>query len=168
MGDQGAIGKVSGKPKRNDTYARVKIQPPLLVLIHVALAYILAWFVPLPLPVPPIIQITGFLLLILGFLLGLGALIAFKRARTTYNSHRLTAPLVTFGVYRFTRNPVYLGFLLILIGILLNSASYWGILLAPVLITLFNRLVIEPEEENLAQKFGDEYGSYKAKVRRWL
>ena len=71
-------------------------------------------------------------------------------------------------MYRFTRNPVNLGFVLILVGILLNAGSYWGILLAPVLVILCNRLVIEREEEYLGQKFGDEYSRYQSKVRRWI
>jgi protein-S-isoprenylcysteine O-methyltransferase Ste14 len=78
------------------------------------------------------------------------------------------AHLVTSGIYRFTRNPIYLGFLLVVIGISLDSGSYWGILLAPVLVILFNRFVIQPEEEYLASKFGDQFTSYKARVRRWL
>lgn len=159
---------MSGKPKRNDTYARAKIQPPLLALIHVALTYILAWLLPLPLPVPPLLQIAGFVLVIFGFLLGLGALSAIRRARKTH-THKGPAPqLVTSGVYRLTRNPVYLGFLLILVGMSLDSGSYWGVLLAPILVILFNRLVIAQEEENLARRFGNDYTDYRGQVRRWL
>jgi protein-S-isoprenylcysteine O-methyltransferase Ste14 len=55
-----------------------------------------------------------------------------------------------------------------LIGILLNAGSYWGIILAPMLVILFNRVIIEREEEYLALKFGNEYRNYKLRVRRWI
>ena len=156
------------RTKQNKIYADVKIQPPILTLIHVALAYLLTWLIPLPLLVPPILRTGGFLLVLVGFLLGAGALMAFRRARTTRDPQGSVSGLVTFGVYRFTRNPVNLGFVLMLIGILLNAGSYWGIILAPMLVILFNRLVIEREEEFLAHKFSDEFKSYRSKVRRWI
>lgn len=162
------IGKVSMRTKQNKTYLDVKIQPPILTLIHVALAFLLTWLIPLPLMVPQILKTAGFLLVLIGFLLGVGALMAFRSARTTLDPHGLVSRLVASGVYRFTRNPVNLGFVFMLVGILLNSGSYWGIVLAPVLVILLNRLIIEREEEYLAHKFGDEYRSYKSKVRRWI
>ena len=156
------------RKKQNKEYLNARIQPPALTLIHVALAFLLTWLIPLPLMVPPILQTAGFLLVLIGFLLGVGALLAFRRARTTRDPHVPVSRLVTSGVYRFTRNPVSLGFILMLAGILLNVGSYWGILLAPVLVILLNRLIIKREEEFLAQKFGDEYRSYESKVRRWI
>jgi protein-S-isoprenylcysteine O-methyltransferase Ste14 len=159
---------VSNKPKQNLAHPNIRISPPLLALLHVVLAFLLTRLIPLPLSVPPILQTVGFLLVILGFLLGVAALIAFRRAGTTLQPRGRVAQLVTSGIYSFTRNPVYLGFLLILIGISLDSGSYWGILLAPVLVILFNQFVIRPEEEYLASKFGEQFTSYKAKVRRWL
>jgi protein-S-isoprenylcysteine O-methyltransferase Ste14 len=156
------------RTKQNKIYADVKIQPPVLTLIHVALAYLLTWLIPLPLLVPPILQTGGFLLVLIGFLLGVGALMAFRSARRTRDPQGRVSRLVTFSVYRFTRNPVNLGFVLMLIGILLNAGSYWGIMLAPMLVILLNRLVIEREEEYLAHKFGDEYRGYKSRVRRWI
>jgi protein-S-isoprenylcysteine O-methyltransferase Ste14 len=136
--------------------------------MHILLAYALGWLAPLPLAVPPVLQVFGFLLVIAGFLLGVAALIVFRRAGTTVHSRVRAVHLVTSGIYSFTRNPIYLGFLLIVIGIPLNSGSYWGIILAPLLIILFNRLVIGPEEKYLTDKFGEPFNSYKAKVRRWI
>ena len=158
----------SNQPKPSPARPKIRIQPPLLALIHLVFAYMLTWFIPLPLVVPPILQLFGFLLVIIGFLLGMGALIAFRRAGTTLNPHGQAARLVTSGIYGFTRNPIYLGFLFIVVGISLDSGSYWGILLAPILIILFNQLVIGPEEEYLASKFDEQFNSYKQKVRRWI
>lgn len=55
-----------------------------------------------------------------------------------------------------------------LVGMLLNAGSYWGIVLAPLMVILFNRLVIGPEEQALIRRFGNDYTSYAARVRRWL
>jgi protein-S-isoprenylcysteine O-methyltransferase Ste14 len=159
---------VSSQRKQNKTHPTVKIQPPFLALLNIALAFLLAWLIPLPLVVPLILRVSGFPLVLLGFLFGMGALMAFRRTRTTHNPHHSVARLVTSGIYRFTRNPVYLGFLLMQVGLLLNAGSYWGILLSPIMVLLFNRLVIEREELSLTQKFGDEYRRYKSKVRRWI
>ena len=137
-------------------------------MIHVAVAFLLARFISLPLIVPPILQVIGFPLVILGFLIGMGAMMAFQRARAIARPHDSPARLVTSGVYRFSRNPVYLGFLLILVGLPLDIGSYWGFLLAPVMLFLFNRLVIEPEEALLTRKYGEEFRSYQSKVRRWI
>ena len=76
--------------------------------------------------------------------------------------------IVTTGIYGFTRNPIYLGFLLIVIGLPLNSGLIWGLLLAPLYILGMNRLVIEHEEAYLEKKFGEPYTSYRSRVRRWL
>jgi protein-S-isoprenylcysteine O-methyltransferase Ste14 len=159
---------VSNKPKQSPASLGIRIQPPVLALIHVLLAFALTWLVPLPLVVPPLLQTAGFVIVILGFLLGVGALIAFRRAHSTRHPKDSASPLVTSGVYRLTRNPVYLGFLLMLIGLSLSSGSYWGVFLAPILLILFNRLVIRPEEEYLAAKYGEEFTSYREKVRRWM
>jgi protein-S-isoprenylcysteine O-methyltransferase Ste14 len=76
--------------------------------------------------------------------------------------------VVTSGIYRFTRNPIYLGFLLLLIGVSVNSGFYWGIVFAPFFILVMNRLVIQKEEAYLEKKFGKAYTSYTSRVRRWL
>lgn len=159
---------MNNKSKQKNPHADIKVQPPLLVLIHVVLTFVLARLIPLPLSVPPVLQTLGLLLAMFGFLLGVAALIAFRGARSKSNTHNSVARLVTSGVYGFTRNPVYLGFVLILIGLSLSIGSYWGVFLAPILIILFNRLVVEPEENYLAQKFGKEFEDYKTKVRRWI
>ena len=76
--------------------------------------------------------------------------------------------IVTSGIYGFSRNPIYLGFLLMVIGIPLIGGIYWGMILAPIFILLCNRLVIEHEEAYLGKKFGTTYTDYQSRVRRWL
>ena len=140
---------------------RVKIQPPLLAMIFIALAFVLGLLQPIPVTISPAARWIGFGLAALGFLLGLAALLAFRQARGK-------SALVTSGVYRFSRNPIALGFVLMLIGLPLNVGSVWGLLLAPALMVAFNLFVIQPEEKILTSRFGKEYEAYKTRVRRWL
>ena len=149
-------------------HADVKIHPPVLTVIFIVIAYLAKRTIPLPFVVSSVVENIGFALVVIGFLFGVAALLAFRKARTTVNPHGSVSSIVTSGVYRFTRNPIYLGFLLMLIGLPLNSGTYWGILLAPVFVMSMNRLVIEKEEAYLEEKFRDVYAGYKSRVRRWL
>ena len=95
---------------------------------------------------------------------------AFRRASTTINPVRpdQATSLVTGGVFRYTRNPMYLGLTAVLVGWAVFLASPWSFL-GPVLFALYiNRLQIIPEERILAAKFGADYEAYRKKVRRWL
>jgi protein-S-isoprenylcysteine O-methyltransferase Ste14 len=154
--------------QKDQANININVHPPVVALIHIAIAYLLGWLIPLPLYVPNILRAFGFVLVVIGFLFGMGAFIEFRRARTTLNPHGSVSSLVSSGVYRFTRNPIYLGFLLMLIGIPLNAGNYWGILLSPIFVILLNRLAIEREEAYLEIKFKDQYTAYKSRVRRWL
>lgn len=144
------------------------VHPPVVALMFIVIAYFLGRFAPLPSSAPAILRYIGLALTFLGFLLGIGALIEFRKARTTLDPHSSVKQLVTSGIYRFTRNPIYLGFLLMVIGLPLNSGLYWGIVLAPFYVFVMNRLIIQHEEAYLEKKFGKTYMSYASRVRRWL
>ena len=149
-------------------HADVKIHPPVLTLIHIAIAYAAKWAIPIQFVVPDILRNIGFALVVAGFVLAIAAFVELSKARTTVDPHGSVSSIVSSGIYRFTRNPIYLGFVLILIGFPLNSGTWWGLLLAPVFIFFMNRLVIEREEAYLEKKFGEGYTGYKSRVRRWL
>jgi protein-S-isoprenylcysteine O-methyltransferase Ste14 len=149
-------------------HADVKIPPPILTVIHIGIAYVAKWAIPIPVPMPDLLRNIGFALVVVGFLLGVAAFMEFRRSRTTVDPHGSVTSIISSGIFRFTRNPIYLGFVLMLIGLPLNSGTYWGIVLAPVFIHLMNRLVIEREEAYLEKKFGAVYTGYKSRVRRWL
>lgn len=144
------------------------VHPPVVALLFIVIAYFLGRFVPLPFVAPPILQYVGLAMTFAGFLLGIGAFMEFRKAHTTLDPHGSASHLVTSGIYRFTRNPIYLGFLLMVIGLPLNSGLYWGIVLAPFYMMTMTRLVIQPEEAYLEKKFKDRYASYTSRVRRWL
>ena len=144
------------------------VHPPVVALMFILIAYVLGRFVPIPIAVPSFVQSIGFWLSFIGFLFGIGAFIEFRKARTTLDPHGSVKQLVTSGTYRFTRNPIYLGFLLMVIGLPLNSGIYWGILTAPLFAMTMSRLVIEREEAYLEKKFKEQYAEYRSRVRRWL
>jgi protein-S-isoprenylcysteine O-methyltransferase Ste14 len=144
------------------------VHPPVVTLIFVGIAHLLGWYIRVPFGVPSILQTIGFWSTVGGFLLAVGALIEFKKAGTTLDPHGSATSLVTGGVYRFSRNPIYLGFLLMVVGLPLNSGFYSGIVLAPFFALTMNRLVIEKEEAYLEKKFGEEYTGYRSGVRRWV
>ena len=144
------------------------IHPPIIALMFIVLSYFLGRFAPLPFVAPAILRNLGLLITFVGFLLGIAAFLEFRKSRTTVDPHGSSQQVVTSGIYRFTRNPIYLGFLLMVVGLPLNSGLYWGVVMAPFYIFLMNRLVIEQEEAYLEKKFGKTYASYKAQVRRWL
>ena len=144
------------------------VHPPVVALFFIGIAYLLGRFVPLPFAAPMILRNLGLILTFVGFLLGIGASIEFRKAHTTLNPHGSVRQLVTSGIYRFTRNPIYLGFLLMVIGLPLNSGLYWGLVMAPFYVFMINRLIIRHEETYLEQKFGKTYAGYMSRVRRWV
>jgi protein-S-isoprenylcysteine O-methyltransferase Ste14 len=105
-----------------------------------------------------------------GAVAGLAAVWSFRRARTTVNplSPHASAVLVTSGVYRFSRNPMYLALLLALAGWGLFLANAFALLLALFFIPYMNRFQIGPEERALQQLFGQAFADYRQRVRRWI
>ncbi|MEK6752649.1 MAG: isoprenylcysteine carboxylmethyltransferase family protein [Chloroflexota bacterium] len=144
------------------------IHPPFVALFYIVIALFLGRFVFVPFVVPQILKTTGLALTFIGFLCGVGAFIEFRKARTTLDPHGSVKNLALNGIYRFTRNPIYLGFLLMVIGFPLNYGFIWGIVIAPLYILTMNRLVIEKEEAYLEKKFKEQYTGYRSRVRRWL
>jgi len=94
----------------------------------------------------------------------------FQKAKTTLNptTPAATSSVVASGIYRVSRNPMYVGFLLALTGWAIFLSHPLPFLLLPAFVAYMNRFQISPEERVLSAKFGDEYDTYKQSVRRWL
>lgn len=109
-------------------------------------------------------------LVVLGSVCSLLGVASFRRARTTVNPMQPEAAtaLVVCGLYRVTRNPMYLGFLFLLLGALAWLAHPIALLVAPAFVIYLNRFQIVPEEQALHDRFGREYSNYAARVRRWI
>jgi protein-S-isoprenylcysteine O-methyltransferase Ste14 len=97
-------------------------------------------------------------------------ILEFKRAKTTVNPTKpqSSSSLVRTGIYRHTRNPMYLGFLLILAGWAALTGTFLSIVGLPAFVIYMNRFQIKPEERALGSLFGDEFGAYCSTVRRWI
>ena len=103
-----------------------------------------------------------------GIALSASGVIAVLRRRTTVVPHRPVTRLVTAGPYRLSRNPMYAGQAVAVVGAGLATGSWWPLAAAAVGMLATTRLVIGPEEDYLADRFGDEYTHYRSRVRRWL
>ena len=147
-----------------------KVPPPIVALLIGAVMWAVERWSPLPEGGSPSRLAISFGLAGLGVLVVVLGMLAFRRAKTTMNPVNIggASSVVTSGIYRYTRNPMYVGLTLMLVG--------WGVhitvpfvLVGPVaLIFLITRFQIIPEERVLTSKFGDEYRKYQARVRRWL
>ena len=148
----------------------LKIPPPLVALCVALMMWLTSWIVG-PADLPRLLRVGAALaLLVVGLGLDVAGLASFLHAKTTINPLRpaATSALVVSGVYRITRNPMYVGMLLVLLGwatYLGNGAAY---LLAPLFVFYIGRFQIVPEERMLADKFGADFAAYRARVRRWL
>jgi len=149
-------------------HAPVRLPPPFVLFGHLAAALLLGWLVRLPLPAPFFVRLFGAALVLLGLALAFTAIRAMTAAGTPVDPFEPVSAIVTGGPYRFTRNPIYLGFVAALIGLPLALGSYWGLILSPIMIFVMTVLVIRHEEAYLEQKFGPAYLGYKQRVRRWL
>ncbi|WP_230426855.1 methyltransferase family protein [Cupriavidus yeoncheonensis] len=105
-----------------------------------------------------------------GAAIGVSAMVSFLRAKTTMNPVRpdTASLLVTDGVFRFTRNPMYLSLLLYLLAWAVYLSNWLALLLLPLFVLYINRFQIAPEERMLSSLFDAQYVAYKGKVRRWL
>jgi protein-S-isoprenylcysteine O-methyltransferase Ste14 len=143
--------------------------PPLIVTVVFAL---LLWVTPAPYKINNIetlYWIVG-LLLFLGCGISILGVLEFKRERTTVNPMlpQDSKSIVTSGIYRFSRNPMYLGFLLWLLSFGIFTRNPLSIISILGFVLYMNYFQITPEETILEENFGDDYLKYKASVRRWI
>lgn len=146
----------------------VRFPPPLLYAFAVILGVLLNRRVPLPVPASPWTMALA-LLCIAGWVMLAGPSIArFRRFNTSIVPIRPATALVTTGLYRYTRNPMYVSLALLTIGCGLLLRTWWPIvLLVPTLVAV-QLFVILPEERYLHRRFGSDYDLYVRQVRRWL
>jgi protein-S-isoprenylcysteine O-methyltransferase Ste14 len=144
--------------------------PPVLAVATLAGAWVLERAIPTTWPGPddPLARIAGSLIGVAGLALTAWAIFTLRRARTTVLPHHGASVLVASGPFRFRRNPIYLGEVMIILGLAELTKSLWLVILAPIFALLITWLAILPEERHLEAKFGDDYRAYKARTRRWI
>ncbi len=146
-----------------------KAPPPLIFLPPLILGLALHFVIPLPfLPTVLLQLVIGNLIMILAGVLIISAVVTMRRANTTFSLHKESTALVTKGPFRFSRNPAYLSAGVLYLGIGVAVDALWVVLLLPFPVGVIILTVIRQEEAYLERKFGAEYLSYKARVRRWL
>jgi protein-S-isoprenylcysteine O-methyltransferase Ste14 len=147
-----------------------KIPPPAVGLGIGILMWYLASLVP-PFEVPFGIRAgIALALLVVGQGIAISGIVSFRRAKTTVNPIRIesASSLVSSGVFQYTRNPMYLGMAVTLVGWAEYLASWLALLAVPLFVLYMNRFQIAPEERVMAALFGADYAAYKEKVRRWI
>jgi len=148
----------------------LKIPPPVYALS----IGLLMWFLNKYIPVAHFIDSpwnrVGIAIIIVAGSFDLWSLLLFLKKHTTANPMKPenTTGLVTKGLYRYTRNPMYVGLLIILTGYAIWLGSLTPFLVLPLFYWLITEMQIKPEERVLIKKFGEDYQTYKNSVRRWL
>lgn len=142
--------------------------PPILLIAAIAAGILLDRVINLPLATGFPGAAVGVVLIAVALSLDVWASLSFRRARTTILPHHGTDVLVTDGPFRLTRNPIYVGNILILVAIGLIANSVWPLVLAPLLALAIQKLAIEREEAHLSAKFGPAWDRYADEVRRWV
>lgn len=148
----------------------LKIPPLALLLAFAAAAYALGKLAPIAALPFPGQRLAGIVAVLLGAAIAIAGVFEFHRAKTTVNP---TAPdrascVVASGIYRVSRNPMYLGMAIALTGIAALQSALSGYLLIPVFFGYLTAFQIRPEERMLLARFGQNYSDYMATVRRWL
>jgi protein-S-isoprenylcysteine O-methyltransferase Ste14 len=152
--------------------AQVRIPPPILLLVCLVVGWGLDWGWRWPIfPAARWYGPRGALSVAL-ILLGIGLIVycahLFRRAQTHIEPWRATSSIITDGPYRYSRNPIYVGFLITGAGIALALNTCWILLSVLAFVFIANKLVIEKEEGYLERKFGEPYSNYRRETRRWL
>lgn len=155
----------------NDTAdnAQVIVRPPIAWGLAIIAGLALNWLVPLPfLPAAVPGRWVGGAVFVLGLMLGIWAIWTVTRAGSNVPTNRPVTTIVETGPYRSTRNPIYLGMMLGLVGLALAFDSLWLLATLVPFAFVIRFGVVAREEVYLERKFGDVYRQYRARVRRWL
>ena len=145
-----------------------KVLPPTYLLVSIVIMLALHFLLPVPKIIPMPWNVLGIVPLACGIALNLAADKAFREVGTTVKPFEESTALLTSGVFRISRNPMYLGYELILIGVATMLRSLAPYVVIPVFVVLMNRVFIRVEEQMLEEKFGVAWSEYGQEVRRWI
>jgi protein-S-isoprenylcysteine O-methyltransferase Ste14 len=165
------IPKQAYRPAMDGTAdtAQVFIRPPLAWGLAVIAGLALDWLVPLPfLPADLPAGWPGAIVFVLALALVAWAIVTITRAGSSVPTNLPTTTIVETGPYHFTRNPIYLGMFLGLIGLAGAFDNLWLLMMLVPFALVIRYAVVAREEAYLERKFGDLYGGYRSRVRRWL
>ncbi len=142
--------------------------PPLIFLIFLGAGILINFIQPAAFIHGTARYVSGAMLLIASGTIVLLAQLRMKRAGTNIDVRKPSTVIVREGIYRYTRNPMYLSMAILLASLSLLLNNLWILLLVPAFMAVIQKGVIEREESYLEKKFGAEYTDYKKSVRRWI
>jgi len=145
-----------------------RILPPMYLFTSLASMVLLHFFIPVYQLIPYPWNAAGIIPLLLGMALNIVADRAFKKTGTTVKPFEVSTKLVTSGVFRYSRNPMYLGMIMILTGVAFLLGALSPFIIIPMYAITMDRVFIVTEENMLDERFGSEWQQYKANVRRWI
>ncbi len=154
-----------------EDHANVPVIPPVLFGLGAGAGFLLQWLVPIRLAPPSVeapVCFAGAALALLSLTFGGWAFATFLRARTTPHPNHPVSALVTWGPYRFSRNPMYVGLSGFTAGLALIANTPWVLAALPPVWLALRRLVIDREEAYLERRYGEEYRAFLARTRRWF
>jgi protein-S-isoprenylcysteine O-methyltransferase Ste14 len=160
--------KACAEPLLERAETAMRLLPPILVLILLATMIMLRIFAPGPVVASYHYPLAGAVLAILGLLVTWCGAHHFTSAGTNIKTFNEPGVLVTDGLFQWSRNPMYAGFLLLLAGIAILLGAATPFLPVIVFAVIADRWYIAFEERALARKFGEEYEAYKRRARRWI
>ena len=151
-------------------WLETRIPPPIVMVLLGATAFVIARLLPALSFEVPLSAVVAVALVFVGLALNILPKLAFRRAGTTVNPVRpaLATSLVTSGIYRYSRNPMYLGHAAILSGWVLYLHNAAALVVVPAFIIYITRFQIKPEERHLSARFPDEYAAFCRQASRWL
>ncbi len=156
------------RDSQNANHSGVKFPPPLIYAGVFVVAFLLEKIFPAFILPKTVSRIGAVLCVAIWVLLTAWSIAQFRRVRTSVVPTKPATALVVSGPYRFSRNPLYVGFTFLYLGLALFFRLSWGLILLPILIGIIQSYVILREERYLEEKFGAAYLAYKARVRRWI
>ena len=146
----------------------VKIIPPLVYLAGIIIGFLATIGLPTRVVPNSVAWTVGGILTFCGADLAGSALFKFKDVGTTVRPDHAASTLVITGPYELTRNPMYLGLVMVNLGLSFLIGNWWNIILLPLLLLIIQEYIIKKEEKYLVRKFGQQYIDYSHRVRRWL
>lgn len=145
-----------------------RILPPTLLLLSIGLMILLYFILPIHVLFRFPYSLIGIPILLIGIIISILGSAKFEKEETTSMTFDEPNVLVVSGLYKYTRNPMYLGFALFIIGIWLLMSSISSAFIAIIFLIVLDRYYIPFEEKMLEKKFGQDYLSYKKRVRKWI
>ncbi len=149
--------------------ADVRFPPPLVFLGFILLGLVLRYVIgAIPIAADGWLRVIGIVVFLAGLILMLTAIIDFRRTGQDPAPWTPSPELLEQGPYKWTRNPMYVGFTCVQIGLGLGLGNLWISLMAPIALVIVHFIAVVPEERYLGEKFGSKYQDYRSRVRRYL